>query len=227
MKKNVFTLAEMLGVITILAILGLLIFPAVEKSLKDGKEDLYKVQINNIEQAARFWAADNIFSAPETQNESMLLTLYQLKQAGKISNDITDPTTKTLFPDGLVIKITKSTSDYVVEVHEGTGEQTDAKSYDPSTPNVKIIGKELVYLEYKKNSTQTYNDPGVMAFTSTGVAINDVSTAIKDSFDNIVLNISYSRMGTYYIYYDVTYDNQLYMLCTTSSNYYSTNYYCF
>ena len=34
MSKKGFTLAEMLGVITILAILGLLIFPAVDKSIK-------------------------------------------------------------------------------------------------------------------------------------------------------------------------------------------------
>ena len=84
MKNKGFTLAEMLGVITILAILGLLIFPVVENSLRDGKEDLKKVQLSNIESAAKAWVAENLFSAPEAEGESMLLTLYQLKQSGKI-----------------------------------------------------------------------------------------------------------------------------------------------
>ena len=207
MKKKGFTLAEMLGVITILAVLGLLVFPAVEKSLKDGKEDLHRVQINNIENAALTWTSDNAFKSPDKPGETMLLTLYQLKQAGKIDNDIIDPVTKNLFPDDLTIKITATASDYKAEVVEDSGNPTNDKKYNPLTPDVKINGKEFVYLEYKKNSTQAYADPGVTALSSTGASISDITSAIKDENGNIVLNITYGRMGTYNIFYDVTSDN--------------------
>ncbi len=207
MKKKGFTLAEMLGVITILAILGLLIFPAVEKSLKDGKEDLYRVQISNIEQGAIAWVSENVFSAPEQSGETMLLTLYQLKQSGKISNDITDPTTKNLFPDDMIIKITRTSNDYVAQVQEDTGEPKNEKKYNPLTPDVRLNGSELVYLEYVKNSTQVYTDPGVTALSSNGTPVTNITTATKDSLDNVVLNISYGRMGIYNVYYDVTSDD--------------------
>ena len=202
MKKG-FTLAEMLGVITILAILGLLIFPAVDRSLKEGKEDLRKVQISNIEAGTRAWLADNIFAAPETAGETMLLTLYQLKQSGHVKSDIIDPTTKNLFPNDMVVKIKRTSKDYEIEIQEDTGNPTSDTEYNPNTPDVELNGNELVYLEYKNGSTQTYNDPGVKALSSIGTPITNVAAAIKDVLGNVQFSIPYGRIGIYNIYYDV------------------------
>ena len=202
MNRKGFTLAEMLGVITILAILGLLVFPAVDKSIKEGRKDLYSVQISNIEQGAKEWISDNLFKAPDRDGESMILTLYQLKQAGKIDNNVTNPITKKLFPDDLEIKITKTSGDYKTEFVENTGDDTDLTQYSPNTPNLKLNGDELVYLEYQKNSSSVYTDAGVTAKTSTGSNITNVTTATKSSVGNVVLNISYGQIGVYYIYYD-------------------------
>ena len=41
-KKNAFTLAELLGKIIILGIIALIIFPVVNKSVKDSKQKLYE-----------------------------------------------------------------------------------------------------------------------------------------------------------------------------------------
>ena len=49
MKKSGFTLIELMGVITILAILSVITVVGVDKLLLNGKEDLYKNQIDIIE----------------------------------------------------------------------------------------------------------------------------------------------------------------------------------
>ena len=146
MKNRGFTLAEMLGVITILAILGLLIFPAVDKSLKEGKEDLYKVQIDNILQGAKEWVAENVLIAPDKNGESKILTLYQLRQAGKIDMNLANPIDKKIFPNDLEIKITKTSSDYVSEIVPNTGDDTDLTKYSPDTPKLSLNGDTVIYL---------------------------------------------------------------------------------
>ncbi len=52
MKKG-FTLVELLAVITVFAIIVVLILPRVAKHIDDSKEDLYKVQIDSIENATK------------------------------------------------------------------------------------------------------------------------------------------------------------------------------
>ena len=206
MKKG-FTLAEMLGVIAILAILGLLVFPIVDKSLKEGKDEIYKVQISNIESGAIEWVADNIFKAPESADEEMLLSLYQLKKSGKVDNEILNPVNKKLFPDDMIIKITKTKSDYKAKVLENSIGESNLTKYSELTPSLKLNGDELVYLEYIKNSSDTYTDSGVVALSSEGLTLSP-TTIIKDSLGNEVSSISYGLVGTYNIYYDLE-DNDI------------------
>ena len=206
MKKG-FTLAEMLGVIAILAILGLLVFPIVDKSIKEGKDEIYKVQISNIESGAIEWVADNIFKSPESDNEEMLLSLYQLKKSGKVDNEILNPVNKKLFPDDMIIKITKTKSDYKAKVLENSIGESNLTKYSELTPSLKLNGDELVYLEYVKNSSDTYTDSGVVALSSEGLTLTP-TTIIKDSLGNEVSSISYGLIGTYNIYYDLE-DNDI------------------
>ena len=206
MKKG-FTLAEMLGVIAILAILGLLVFPIVDKSIKEGKDEIYKVQISNIESGAIEWVADNIFKSPESADEEMLLSLYQLKKSGKVDNEILNPVNKKLFPDDMIIKITKTKSDYKAKVLENSIGESNLTKYSELTPSLKLNGDELVYLEYIKNSSDTYTDSGVVALSSEGLTLSP-TTIIKDSLGNEVSSISYGLVGTYNIYYDLE-DNDI------------------
>ena len=204
MNRKAFTLAEMLGVITILAILGLLIFPVVDKSLKEGKEDLYNVQISNIEQSAKEWVSDNVFIAPESDGEWMLISLYQLKQSSKLDKNITNPVTKKLFPNDMAVKITKVSNDYKTELLRDTGSPVDLTKYSDYTPNLKLNGDEVIYLEYKNNSTEIYTDAGVTALSNEGESLqSSVTTATFDGEGNVILGISYGQPGIYNIYYDV------------------------
>jgi len=66
MKKNGFTFIEMLGVITLLSLIGLIVYMTVDKSLKDAKGTLSLTQIDNIISSADLWRTDHIDIIPES-----------------------------------------------------------------------------------------------------------------------------------------------------------------
>ena len=45
MDKRAFTLIELMGVIIVLGLIALIAIPTIDKSIKNSKENLYKVQI--------------------------------------------------------------------------------------------------------------------------------------------------------------------------------------
>jgi len=88
MKKNGFTFIEVLGVITLLALLSIIVLTVVDKNLKDSKETLSEVQIENIKSAASMWRTDNIQVIPE--DGYYTISLGELIDLGYI-NDVIDP----------------------------------------------------------------------------------------------------------------------------------------
>lgn len=118
MKKNGFTLAELLGVIVVLSLIALVVLPAVDKSLKESKETMYQTQINTIKEAAKTWASDHVEELPSTENGNITVTLGELKTGGYVENDIKNPKTKALFPDTMVVRISYIGNDYVYQVIE-------------------------------------------------------------------------------------------------------------
>ena len=50
-KKNGFTLAELLGVVIIIGVLALLLLPTIDKATQENKQGLYETQIKNIKQS--------------------------------------------------------------------------------------------------------------------------------------------------------------------------------
>ena len=68
MKRNGFTLIELMAVITILVILSLIIVPIVDKGVKRSKDDMYKIQIENIRMAGLGYFSDHIVNRPKIGN---------------------------------------------------------------------------------------------------------------------------------------------------------------
>lgn len=58
-KKNAFTLVELLGVLVLLAVIGLITVPTVNKLINSSKSKARTAQILLIEKAARSWASEN------------------------------------------------------------------------------------------------------------------------------------------------------------------------
>ena len=101
MKKG-FTLAELLGVIVLLAAIALITIPLVSNVIKNGKQDLYNNQIDNIKGALELWMSNNQKPA---FGETVTLSLSQLKEAGLIDIDIKNPIDGKLFPNDIILRI--------------------------------------------------------------------------------------------------------------------------
>ena len=103
MKKNGFTLIEMLGVITLLALISVIVVAVVDKSLKESKQTLYQTQLENIRSSANMWKADNILLIPEDGPYN--ITLKKLIDDGYIEANIINPITNKSFNPNTVISI--------------------------------------------------------------------------------------------------------------------------
>lgn len=132
MKKNGFTLIELLGVLVIIGIIAVLVFPAVESILKEGKETTYQVQVNTILNAAYDYSLKNIKFLPQPDDKNYI-TLGELKAEGLVDVNITNPDTKEKFLDNLVISIHNVGAGYTV-----------------SNSNSKVKGDYLYTLEFNQ-----------------------------------------------------------------------------
>lgn len=194
-----FTLIELLSVIIIIGVIGLIAIPTVNKAIKDAREELYKIQINNIELGAKSWAAENVLNLPEGDGELITLTLGQLKVAGHIQLDLRNPKTKKLFANDMEVTITKHINNYIYDVLEDTGTTTGSEDdLDLTLPTIILKGNTLEYAEI----AGTYTEPGVIARNSAGVEITTVLTQVKSN-NVIVPAVDPTRFGQYKITYSV------------------------
>jgi prepilin-type N-terminal cleavage/methylation domain-containing protein len=199
MKYNKgFTLIELLATIIILGIITIIAVPAVNRSIRNAKEELYKVQISYIEAGAKAWAAENVASLPENDGEMITLTLGQLKMAGFVDADIRNPKTKDLFPNDMEITITRRLNSYVYDVIEDSG--TPNKNLDITLPTIILKGNAMEYTEFG----EPFVDPGVLARSNTGVDISSQVTFVIKSNSMEVEEVDTSRFGQYKIIYTIT-----------------------
>lgn len=88
MKKNGFTLAELLGVVVILGLLLLLVFPSVVKELKEGEATIDSAVEQIIKNGASNYVENNKNTYPENKNATYCITLNILVNAGEISKNL-------------------------------------------------------------------------------------------------------------------------------------------
>ena len=121
MKKNGFTLIEILGVITLLALLSVVVLMVTDNSLKKSKKTLSDAQISNIKSAASMWRNDNIEMIPD--DGYYTLTLGELIDNGYIS-DVIDPNTNHSFNRNLIVKV--NVNDILVDEESSIDDVIDA-----------------------------------------------------------------------------------------------------
>ncbi|MBP3921074.1 MAG: type II secretion system protein [Bacilli bacterium] len=112
MNKKAFTLIELLGVVTILSMLGLIIVPVTTNIIRENKEKLYETQIRNIKQATSNFVSENFLKLNIENGQKLGITLGKLKELGHIDTEIKNPITKEKFEDNLVIIISKNEKGY-------------------------------------------------------------------------------------------------------------------
>ena len=104
MKRNAFTLVELLCVILIVSVLLLITTPVVVSNLKSNKNRIYDNMVNKILNASTDWALKNTDNLPE-KDEEIKITLGLLQSEGLISTDLKNPKTDNLFPADMTITI--------------------------------------------------------------------------------------------------------------------------
>ncbi len=110
-----FTLAELLGVITILAIIALITVPLVNKYVLSSRQKAYDVEITTLKKAAQQWFTRNSTSVVFDGNSFYALDLEELKQSEFLSDQ---PIYNPLNPDEEItgcVMIKKNDSIYSYE----------------------------------------------------------------------------------------------------------------
>ena len=103
MKKNGFTLVEMIATLIILSIIAVIVTPNIYVSIKDYKNRLYDTQLDSIKQAAKNWVVDNV---DKTSDEySLLITVQDLQRDGYIDEKLENPKDGGYFDESSVFVI--------------------------------------------------------------------------------------------------------------------------
>lgn len=208
MKKNGFTLVELLATIIILSIIGLIAIPAVNKTTKKAKDQLYQVQIDNIEDAAASWAADHPADLPSENGEILQLTIGQLKYAGDLEFDLKNPKTGILFPNDMIVKIERVQNSYTYEVDETSGTAiTDDSLLDENFPTITLTGDTNHKVEINKDAGSAYDTTTLAsmyeAFNANNTANSSASVTVTDILGNVA-TVNYTTFGQYKMTYIVT-----------------------
>jgi len=90
MKKKGFTLIELLGVIIILSILSLIVFPLLLKQVNKSKEEIEKVNEVLILDAAKDYVFDNENSFKKINGNSYCISIENLIKGNYLNPNIKD-----------------------------------------------------------------------------------------------------------------------------------------
>lgn len=157
MRKG-FTLVEMLAVLSILAIIALLVVPIIGREMNASKEDLYKRQVQTIEEGARNWGTDHLGELPSVDGESISVTLKTLQDGGYIKKKLKNPKTRKEFASSLEVEILFKNNQYAYRVIDNsTTTITDAQmeQYKKKIDDVLRIAS---YDKNKKDALRTELD---------------------------------------------------------------------
>ena len=127
MKKG-FTLAELIAVLVVLALVSMIAVPAVTDSLKKYKGEVCEVQMNNITEAARSWGAKNLTNLPNDDGDYITVLINDLIKYGFIDESLVNPKTKEAFNDKWEVRITKQGKKYIYDIYNDSN-LVDINSY--------------------------------------------------------------------------------------------------
>lgn len=139
--KRGFTLIELMAVIVVIAGIALVVVPSVDRSINRSNQNAYKVQISNIESAAKNWYADALAGHIDGytylsegcvdknddgvcdknlpgNGEGITITIKDLQDGNYLGKEVENPLTKKPFPETTKIVITNNNETYTYKVIE-------------------------------------------------------------------------------------------------------------
>lgn len=103
--KNGFTLVEVIGVVVILAIIGLLVMPSVIDMIKNTEEKNYEVFLKDMEIAAEGYIETSDFITFKNPGDEIEIPISVLISDGFVNENTENPKTKEKINIGDKIKI--------------------------------------------------------------------------------------------------------------------------
>ena len=113
MKKNGFTLVELLGVIIIIAALSLVVFPLVMNGFKKNKKEISAVTKTLIEEAATVYMNENPNMYEKVDGNVYCISLSQIVDSGNLSSPLNDTTTGNDIPLSNKVRVTIENRQYM------------------------------------------------------------------------------------------------------------------
>lgn len=115
MKKNGFTLVELLGVILLLGLLAAIVYPTVSGIIRGSKKQANESQKKIIISSAEMWASENSNLLSEIEGSIYKLPIEQLKQGGYLNNTSIKDLEKNIDLTNACVKITTTSNKYTYE----------------------------------------------------------------------------------------------------------------
>lgn len=145
MKKG-FTLVELLGVIIVLGLIALIVFPNITKSIRNSKNKLYQQQVDTIERNARRWGIEHTELLSEYS--ATYLPLSDLIAGGYLKKgEIIDPRTDNEMNGCIVIGYNQDVSQYEYQYQEQSCSEfivsTPAECFEFDTATGMITGYNI------------------------------------------------------------------------------------
>ncbi len=158
-----FTLIEMIGIITLLAIILLVALPSMTKTLKRNEQKKYDNYINNLKLVSENYLVDQLQKNGITfTNDIAYFTLGDIIDAGYVTETITNPNTEKKISRDTRIKATKnidSTYSFDVQEYYNTVSDYDKKDLVIHYDSVKYIGSN----KFENNANEVDYDFGEKA----------------------------------------------------------------
>lgn len=115
MKKNGFTLIELVITVLLIVLVGMLAVPRIRTLISNSKQSGYETIVDTIEDAAQSYTYLNssTIDALIDSNGYADVTLLTLQQNGLLKTDIINPLTDTEIPTSDMVRITKTGNTYI------------------------------------------------------------------------------------------------------------------
>jgi len=122
MKKNAFTLVELLAVLIVLGLIAVIVVPSVTNTVKSSNENAYKKQIQVLETAAEKWGTENIDRLPAIDSdETLVIDFNTLYTSGQIATyPVNNPKTNSDLEGCIIVTYNNTYKQYEYKYNSDT-----------------------------------------------------------------------------------------------------------
>ena len=199
MKKNKgFTLVEMIGVLIILIVVFMVMFPSLTKIIKETNEQIDNATIMVIEDATTDFLSEKNDIYPKNENYTYCINIEQLLDNGNLS----DKEISSLTDTNKFVKTTFKNGKNVYSI-------TDICTVSKPSVEFELIGDSNMSFEVGVGGQ--YVEPGATVKNKAGETVNYVIT-ITNKDKVTVAYVDTTKIGIYTIKYSATIDGKNYAI---------------